>query len=1140
MNSRPFYKKTCFFLKAIAVFAVFLFSLNPLTAQVPLYVPTNGLIGAWTFSGSAADVSGTGNNGTVFGATLIPDRCGNINSAYDFDGVNDYIQMLTAGPTGSVSRTIAFWMKTSNNTIFVPLSSMDWGSANAVGDCYEVVWNYCAAGVGLDLSNQANIKGSNCMLNNAWHHIALVYDATVSTVYNNVSIYVDGFLQTTVCNVSGLTQTINTGLTYAITVGAGGCSGPKVRFWIGGLDDIYLYNRALSLAEVQQLIVTCPPAINGSTLVCPNAVLVYSISPITNATYTWTLPGGWSGSSSSNSISATSGVNPGVITLSVTNPCGLMTTSTLQVNVGAAVTATGSSICAGQTMSLTATASVSSTYTWTGPNSFYSTSQNNYVPNASPAMSGIYTVTTNGNPGCGNPSTVNVLVTAIPVPGFTLNPPFCAGGPFNLFASPNGVSYAWSGPSGFSSALQNPVINPTTVNNSGVYNLTVSINSCSATLTSTLITINPTPTVSVSNGSNCAGQSIAINSNASAGVTYSWTGPNSFTAISPNVLILNSNPSMSGPYLLQVTFASGCTNTAISNHTVVPIPSTALFSNQPRCAGSNLSFTTQGGSTYTLTGPNNFFSTSVNPVITAVDLSTSGNYTLIAANSTCTLSNMASVVINPTPAITAGNTGPVCAPDSFTLNGMSAVSNYTWSGPNNFLSYIQNPSIAASNTLQSGIYTVSVTGTNGCIASATTPFTANSRPIASATGATVCAGQSASMNSGGGGTYAWTGPAGYISASQIATLANTSAGSAGQYTVTVSGTNGCAANATANLAINPLPIPLFTVTPRICFNSQIHLQASGGTSYLWKGPANFTSSLQNTGLTAGNLAYAGTYTLIVFNGTGCSVSVTTNVIVDQLPSVQMIGLSSACTPFCSDYKFVSNGTAPVDTVVWFVNDLQVPQNQFNYCFYKTGKYTLTAKLSNSLNCRRTSSFEVTAYKPPVADFENYPLKPIEKFESVTFTSNSAGANPLAFDWYIRDVNGYGFYNNNKEFSYLFETAGIYPVALVVTDARGCKDTVLKTITINEDFTLYVPDAFTPDGDNLNDVFLAKGRGIRDFQMWIYDRWGEKIYESSDALQGWDGSFKNKECKTDTYIWKIALTTVKGEKKEFTGHIILYK
>src|SRR5207253_2765955 len=168
-------------------------------------VPTSGLIGAWAFTGNANDASSSANHGTVVGAFLTTDRCGTPNSAYNFNGTSDYIAMSQAGPTGTLSRSVSFWAKTTNNGTS-PRVSFDYGNNSGNGDSFQIVWNYNCFGVGLDLSNQALIRGSNCLLNGAWHHIVAVYNASVSTTYSSVAYYIDGALVSTIsCNVSGIT-----------------------------------------------------------------------------------------------------------------------------------------------------------------------------------------------------------------------------------------------------------------------------------------------------------------------------------------------------------------------------------------------------------------------------------------------------------------------------------------------------------------------------------------------------------------------------------------------------------------------------------------------------------------------------------------------------------------------------------------------------------------------------------------------------------------------------------------------------------------------------------------------------------------------------------------------------------------------
>jgi gliding motility-associated-like protein len=103
--------------------------------------------------------------------------------------------------------------------------------------------------------------------------------------------------------------------------------------------------------------------------------------------------------------------------------------------------------------------------------------------------------------------------------------------------------------------------------------------------------------------------------------------------------------------------------------------------------------------------------------------------------------------------------------------------------------------------------------------------------------------------------------------------------------------------------------------------------------------------------------------------------------------------------------------------------------------------------------------------------------------------------------------------------------------------------MIKYIRIDEDFELFVPNAFSPNGDGVNDIFYAKGEGVRDFKMYIYDRWGNITFTSDDIFKGWDGHLQGKGngiVQEDVYTWKIQCKTPKGERKQLSGHVSLIK
>ncbi|MCC6370799.1 MAG: T9SS type A sorting domain-containing protein [Bacteroidia bacterium] len=301
--------------------AAFAFVFSALTAQIP----TTGLIGKWEFSGNANDGSSSANHGTVNGALLTTDRCGHANSAYVFNGSSDYIHMLLAGPSGAAPRSVSFWARTNKSTISNSdiMAVFGYGEfANAKG--WSIHYNYNCVGIGCDVHNEAYTCGANCLTDNNWHHIAVVFDTGLSAAYGTMVYYVDGVqLPGITCVITGTSQTVNTGTVLPIEIGK--VHDDMGRYFQGSLDDFYLYDRAINSNEVQQLYYACMPAITGPTVVCRGTSNVFAVPPMPGATsYTWITPSGWIGTSSTNTISLTTNSSVFTVTLQVlaNSTCG--------------------------------------------------------------------------------------------------------------------------------------------------------------------------------------------------------------------------------------------------------------------------------------------------------------------------------------------------------------------------------------------------------------------------------------------------------------------------------------------------------------------------------------------------------------------------------------------------------------------------------------------------------------------------------------------------------------------------------------------------------------------------------------------------------------------------------------------------
>jgi hypothetical protein len=405
-------------------------------------IPTSGLIGGWPFTGNANDMSGSGNHGTVTGATLTTDRFGAANCAYSFNGTSDYITMLSAGPTGSLSRSVSFWEK-STYTVG-PTVGFTYGQPGS-GGSFQINFNYNCQAVGIDNSSSAVMHGTSMINGGQWHHIVIVFDSSIGIFTGNVMIYIDGSLQSAIsCVVTSTNSPFTTNALMPVRIGRDN----SVRYFKGDLDDFYFYNRAITSTEVLQLYnyAPCtaapsdPGTIFGSSTLCSGSTTIYSVAPVPGASsYTWSLPGGWTGTSSSNTISVVAGASSGSMSVIAGNPCGNSQQSNLSVTVNpsptVSITAGNAIICKGNSTVLTGNGA--STYTW---NSFINTPS----ITISPTVSTSFTLDGTNSFGCTGTTVKTITVTNNPLPTISVSGPTLSCSGQNISLASNGAStYTW-------------------------------------------------------------------------------------------------------------------------------------------------------------------------------------------------------------------------------------------------------------------------------------------------------------------------------------------------------------------------------------------------------------------------------------------------------------------------------------------------------------------------------------------------------------------------------------------------------------------------------------------------------------------------------------------------------------------------
>lgn len=465
----------------------------------------------------------------------------------------------------------------------------------------------------------------------------------------------------------------------------------------------------------------------SNTLCAGNNINLFSSSSTSGATFSWSGPVGYSSSQQNPTIPSATAAMSGVYSVFATAAgcSGPATNVTVSVIANPTPNASSSqnNYCAGNSVQLFA--SSASSYTWTGPAGFTSSIQNPTITNAISVNSGTYQLSVTSN-GCNGTTNVSVTVNSNPtITATAANTAICSGNSMTLNAN-GGNSYSWSGPNGFSSTQQNPVIVSNTLS-TGAYSITTTntVTGCSsATVVNILVNNLPTFTASVNSGSICTNSPIMLNAGGTNITSYNWSGPNTYTAMGSNQIINNASSLNAGTYSVIVTDVNGCQSAQtipISVYSLTPVNVSAGASTV-FCSGNTINlFGVSTALNYTWTGPAAFTSTLQNPVITNASTSGSGNYTFTVTDfNGCTNSSAVPVLINQTPSLVNSNGATTCSGQSVTLSAdfglNSSVNWYTDSSLTN--SVLLNSFSFTPTLTTSGTYTYYAQGLgNGCTSS---------------------------------------------------------------------------------------------------------------------------------------------------------------------------------------------------------------------------------------------------------------------------------------------------------------------------------------------------------------------------------------------------------------------------------------
>jgi hypothetical protein len=647
---------------------------------------------------------------------------------------------------------------------------------------------------------------------------------------------------------------------------------------------------------------------------------------------------------------------------------------TITVNPTPTVTATAAptTICSGS--STTLTASGATTYNWM-PGS---------LPGAtvtvSPTTTTTYTVTGTNASGCSNTATVTITVNPIPtVTAAASSTSICTGNNVTLTGS-GASTYLWNPGAISGSPITVTPASTTTYSVTGT-----DVNGCTGTGTITVtVGAQPTVTVTPSGATICNGSSTTLT--ASGTVSYNWM-PGSLTGSS---VVLS--PSSTTTYTVTGTNGPGCFNTATVTVTVNPLPNvTATAAPATVCSGSSTTLTASGASTYNWM-PGSLIGSSV----TDMPASTT-TYTVTGTDvNGCTNTATATVTVNPSPVVAAtASPSVICSGSSATLTA-SGADTYTWM-PGSFTGSSVTDSPTATTT-----YTVTGTITaSGCTSTQTVTVTVNPLPVVALGNDTMMCGGSVTLDAQNtGSTYLWS------DASTAQTLV---ASSTGNYSVTVTDVNGCAASDAIDVTINTIPVVALGADITQCGGSVTLDAGNPGASYLW---SDASTSRMLT------VSASGTYYVTVTDSTGsCSASDTIDVTINAVPVVNLGPDVAQCTG-----TVTLDAGNPGETYLWSDNTTSQTLTAGS-----TGIYWVD--VTNSLGCTGSDTVSVIINSNPTVTLGNDTTM---CGGTITLDAGNSGATYLWSD-------------NSTSQTLVATTSGTYFVTATLTGGCNASDTIVVTI-----------------------------------------------------------------------------------------------
>ena len=378
----------------------------------------------------------------------------------------------------------------------------------------------------------------------------------------------------------------------------------------------------------------------------------------------------------------------------------------------------------------------------------------------------------------------------------------------------------------------------------------------------------------------------------------------------------------------------------------------------------------------------------------------------------------------------------------------------------------------------------------------------------------------------------------------------------GPHTVTITDFNGCIITIDGTLN-QPPPLSISALTPntQICPEDAIMLSVTGtgGSS-----PYTFEWFEENESIGFGSNIIVDpdltntNYCVTITEACGSPSSQECTMIFFPTPILPMAVPDELfkCVPDTFYFANTSSNSLEIANTFWEFdnnithNELVNGSDSTSHYYNQNGFQTLTLTVTSIFGCVYVDTLEnlFEVLPSPTADF-NFSSNPTTIFETTISLQDKSSFNVIDWQWISPGSTPTSSGIPNPVFMFPDGELGTYPITLIVTTERGCIDTTTYLLNVIEDILFFAPNAFTPDGNELNQVWMPiiSGIDIYDFELIIYNRWGEVIWENHDPSVGWDGTYRGLPMMNNTYIWTaVVKSPFQDDRRTFKGSFTILR